>query len=80
MQEVRLPRYESGLKLKLQIIVRLAGTKLPVNLGDPVSTLKEQRVVLEIKEPFRRVSFRALSYDYHFLAQVTSTYGWNGVG
>jgi len=41
-----------------EIIVRLAGTKLPVNLGDPVSTLKEQRVVLEIKEPFRRPKLR----------------------
>ena len=38
------------------------GTKLPVNLGDPVSTLKEQRVVLEIKEPFRRVSLFYLDF------------------
>ncbi|CAG5087186.1 Oidioi.mRNA.OKI2018_I69.PAR.g11476.t2.cds [Oikopleura dioica] len=33
-----------------QVVVRLAGTKLPVNMMDPVSTLKEQRVVLELKE------------------------------
>ena len=39
-----------------QVVVRLAGTKLPVNMMDPVSTLKEQRVVLELKEnEFRKV-------------------------
>lgn len=39
-----------------QVTVRLAGTKLPVNMVDPVSTLKEQRVVLELKETeFRKV-------------------------
>merc|ERR1711990_18430 len=42
-----------------EIIIRLAGTKLPVNLSDPVSTLKEQRVVLEIRDTFRKPKDRS---------------------
>ena len=46
------------------MVVRLAGTKLPVNMMDPVSTLKEQRVVLELKEnEFRKVYKSALEID-----------------
>ena len=49
-----------------QVTVRLAGTKLPVNMVDPVSTLKEQRVVLELKEmEFRKVK--------HVAFQVSNT-------
>ena len=47
-----------------QVVVRLAGTKLPVNMMDPVSTLKEQRVVLELKEnEFRKVFEIGLDLD-----------------
>ena len=47
-----------------QVTVRLAGTKLPVNMVDPVSTLKEQRVVLELKETEFRKVIRFFKYFF----------------